>query len=61
MNQNPHKVRVRQVLDGLAQGRPLAGPMQVHLDITNGCNAACVTCWDPVSYTHLTLPTNREV
>lgn len=46
MSQNPHKQRVRQVLDGLRQGRPLAGPMQVHIDITNGCNAACVTCWD---------------
>lgn len=46
MNKTPHKQRVRQVLDGIAQGRPLAGPMQVHLDITNGCNAACVTCWD---------------
>ena len=46
MNKTPHKQRVRQVLDGLRQGRPLTGPMQVHLDITNGCNAACVTCWD---------------
>ena len=42
MNKTPHKLRVRQVLDGLRQGRPLTGPM-------------------PVSYTHLTLPTNREV
>lgn len=35
-----------QVLEGLRQGRPTTGPLQVHLDITNACNAACVTCWD---------------
>ncbi len=27
-------------------GRPETGPTQVHIDITNSCNAACVTCWD---------------
>lgn len=35
-----------RVLDGLALGRPVAGPIQVHVDITNRCNAACITCWD---------------
>lgn len=34
------------VLEGLRTGRPVAGPLTVHLDLTNGCNAACVTCWD---------------
>lgn len=34
------------VLEGIASGRPTVGPTQVHIDITNGCNAACVTCWD---------------
>jgi len=36
----------RRVLDGLRAGRPTTGPLQVHVDVTNGCNAACVTCWD---------------
>ena len=34
------------VLQGIRQGRPLTGPQTVHIDLTNGCNAACVTCWD---------------
>lgn len=34
------------VLDGLREGRPRQGPVSVHLDVTNACNAACVTCWD---------------
>jgi MoaA/NifB/PqqE/SkfB family radical SAM enzyme len=33
-------------LEGLRAGRPTTGPLTVHVDITNGCNAACVTCWD---------------
>ncbi len=33
-------------LRGLRQGRPVAGPLSVHIDITNGCNARCVSCWD---------------
>jgi len=36
----------QQILAGLAQGRPLVGPSQVHIDVTNRCNAACITCWD---------------
>lgn len=35
-----------EVLAGMRLGRPKTGPLQVHIDITNGCNAACVTCWD---------------
>ncbi len=34
------------MLAGIAAGRPTVGPIDVHVDITNGCNAACVTCWD---------------
>ena len=35
-----------EVLDGIAQGRALTGPETVHIDVTNGCNTNCVTCWD---------------
>lgn len=35
-----------QILKGIEQGTPLCGPSTVHIDITNACNAACVTCWD---------------
>ncbi|MBI3725198.1 radical SAM protein [bacterium] len=31
---------------GLLEGRPLTGPETVHVDIANGCNTNCVTCWD---------------
>ncbi|MCO4771899.1 MAG: radical SAM protein [Deltaproteobacteria bacterium] len=34
------------VLRGLAEGAPQVGPIQVHIDVTNRCNAACITCWD---------------
>lgn len=33
-------------LHGMHLGRPLAGPETLHIDITNGCNTNCVTCWD---------------
>ncbi len=42
MNLSPKQA----VLEGVRLGRPLMGPQTVHIDITNGCNAACVTCWD---------------
>lgn len=35
-----------QVLAGIVVGRPLLGPQTVHVDLTNACNAACITCWD---------------
>ncbi len=38
--------RVDRILDAIHAGVPTAGPDTVHLDITNACNAACVTCWD---------------
>jgi wyosine [tRNA(Phe)-imidazoG37] synthetase (radical SAM superfamily) len=31
---------------GVAEGRALAGPQTVHVDLANGCNTNCVTCWD---------------
>ena len=35
-----------RVLEGIAAGRPLAGPRDVHVDVTHACNLSCVTCWD---------------
>lgn len=35
-----------KVLKGMQQGKPLTGPIDVHIDVTNSCNAACITCWD---------------
>lgn len=34
------------VLAGIAAGVPQTGPRTVHVDVTNACNAACITCWD---------------
>jgi MoaA/NifB/PqqE/SkfB family radical SAM enzyme len=31
---------------GIAEGRVLTGPQTVHIDLANGCNTNCVTCWD---------------
>lgn len=36
----------RPVLDGIRAGRPVAGPETLHIDVTNGCNTNCITCWD---------------
>ena len=33
-------------LAGIEAGRPLLGPETVHIDVTNGCNTNCITCWD---------------
>lgn len=33
-------------LQGYHENRVLLGPESVHLDVTNGCNTNCVTCWD---------------
>lgn len=33
-------------LAGLNAGAVLTGPETVHIDVTNGCNTNCVTCWD---------------
>lgn len=34
------------ILAGIAAGAPRTGPRTVHVDVTNACNAACITCWD---------------
>jgi MoaA/NifB/PqqE/SkfB family radical SAM enzyme len=36
----------REILAGIAAGAPRTGPRTVHVDVTNACNAACITCWD---------------
>lgn len=46
MNRPTTKSLRLQVLEGIGHGRPVVGPQQVHIDVTNRCNAACVTCWD---------------
>ena len=33
-------------LRGIAEARVLTGPQTVHVDLANGCNTNCVTCWD---------------
>ena len=40
------KASKRAILDGISEGRPRQGPTTVHIDVTNACNAACITCWD---------------
>ena len=44
-------------LRGMRAGRPEVGPETVHIDLTNACNAACVTCWDHSPL--LTVPRSR--
>ncbi len=44
-------------LRGMLRGRPEVGPATVHIDLTNACNAACVTCWDHSPL--LTVPRSR--
>lgn len=36
----------KDVLAGIDAGSPVRGPETVHVDITNGCNTNCITCWD---------------
>ena len=38
--------RVDPRLLGMHRGQPVSGPLTLHIDITNGCNTNCVTCWD---------------
>jgi len=39
-------VTKRDVLDAIAAGTASSGPRTVHFDVTNACNAKCITCWD---------------
>jgi MoaA/NifB/PqqE/SkfB family radical SAM enzyme len=34
------------ILEGIDAGVPRTGPATLHIDVTNGCNTNCVTCWD---------------
>ena len=38
--------RVDPRLLGMQRGQPVSGPQTLHIDVTNGCNTNCVTCWD---------------
>ena len=31
---------------GMERGQPVLGPQSLHIDVTNGCNTNCITCWD---------------
>jgi MoaA/NifB/PqqE/SkfB family radical SAM enzyme len=42
---------------GADLGRPLTGPQTVHIDITNGCNTNCITCWDHSPLLRIARPT----
>jgi MoaA/NifB/PqqE/SkfB family radical SAM enzyme len=33
-------------LQEIVDGRAVLGPETVHIDVTNGCNTNCITCWD---------------
>ncbi len=33
-------------LKGISEGKVLTGPQTVHIDLANGCNTNCTTCWD---------------
>lgn len=35
-----------KLMQAIAAGVPTSGPRTVHFDVTNACNAACITCWD---------------
>ena len=48
--------RVDLRLHGMHLGRPLAGPETLHIDVTNGCNTNCVTCWDHSPLLHEARP-----
>ena len=44
-------------LAGMAEGKVLCGPGTVHIDITNGCNTNCITCWDHSPFLNEARPT----
>ncbi|KAF0244372.1 MAG: radical SAM protein [bacterium] len=33
-------------MQGIKDGQVLTGPQTVHIDLANGCNTNCTTCWD---------------
>lgn len=40
-------------LAGMDAGCVLTGPESVHIDVTNGCNTNCITCWDHSPLLHI--------
>ncbi len=48
MTATPDRVKTARALRlrGIAEGRVLTGPQTVHVDLANGCNTNCTTCWD---------------
>jgi len=36
----------KQLMTAIAEGRVHRGPDTLHVDVTNGCNTNCITCWD---------------
>lgn len=42
----PARPRIDPRLVGMQRGQPISGPQTLHIDVTNGCNTNCVTCWD---------------
>ncbi len=36
----------KEHLRAIVEGRATIGPESIHVDLTNGCNTNCVTCWD---------------
>ena len=38
--------RIDPRLLGMERGQPVLGPQSLHIDVTNGCNTNCITCWD---------------
>jgi MoaA/NifB/PqqE/SkfB family radical SAM enzyme len=43
-------------LEAIAAGVASSGPRTVHIDVTNACNAACITCWDHSPLLHEARP-----
>jgi MoaA/NifB/PqqE/SkfB family radical SAM enzyme len=39
-------------LKGISEGKVLTGPQTVHIDLANGCNTNCTTCWDHSPHLH---------
>jgi MoaA/NifB/PqqE/SkfB family radical SAM enzyme len=56
------KAQRAAIMAGIREGYPRSGPQSVHLDVTNGCNARCVTCWDhsPLLHTPRTAAWKRN-
>lgn len=46
-NQTNDFRQVRKLrIQGIKEAKVLTGPQTVHIDLANGCNTNCTTCWD---------------